>query len=94
MARKRLSRKDNAQKKLEQKKKRTQRLRSFIDLIMLRKHSDIYINVAVFVLILFGTFMIVSTNVGQTTTNSTVVLKTLIKQILVLFSAYFSCFPP
>ena len=41
MARKRLSRKDKAQKKLEQKKKRTQRLRSFIDLIMLRKHSDI-----------------------------------------------------
>ena len=85
MARKRLSRKDKAQKKLEQKKKRTQRLRSFIDLIMLRKHSDIYINVAVFVLILFGTFMIVSTNVGQTTTNSTVVLTTLIKQIVFLF---------
>ena len=89
MARKRLSRKDKAQKKLEQKKKRTQRLRSFIDLIMLRKHSDIYINVAVFVLILFGTFMIVSTNVGQTTTNSTVVLTTLIKQIAFLFAAYF-----
>lgn len=89
MARKRLSRKDKAQKKLEQKKKRTQRLRSFIDLIMLRKHSDIYINVAVFVLILFGTFMIVSTNVGQTTTNSTVVLTTQIKQIAFLFAAYF-----
>lgn len=89
MARKRLSRKDKAQKKLEQKKKRTQRLRSFIDLIMLRKHSDIYINAAVFVLILFGTFMIVSTNVGQTTTNSAVVLTTLIKQIAFLFAAYF-----
>lgn len=89
MVRKRLSRKDKAQKKLEQKKKRTQRLRSFIDLIMLRKHSDIYINIAVFILIIFGTFMIVSTNVGQTTTNSTVVLTTLIKQIAFLFIAYF-----
>lgn len=85
-----LSRKDKAQKKLQQKKKRTQRLRSFIDLIMLRKHSDIYINIAVFILIVFGTFMIVSTNVGQTTTNSTVVLTTLIKQIVFLFVAY-SC---
>ena len=88
MARKKLSRKEKLQKKNKNKRKRAQNIRSLIDKIMLRKYSDVYINVAVFALIVFGTFMIVSTNVGQTTQNSTVVLTTLIKQVAFLVIAY------
>lgn len=93
MARKKLSRQEKTRLKnlRKQKKKveRTKRLRSFIDSLSLRKYSDVSINLSVFALILFGTFMIVSTNVGQTTSNSMVVLTTLIKQIIFLVGAYF-----
>lgn len=92
MTRKKLSRQERTRlrNKRKQKKKieRTMRIRGFIDRLSLRKYSDVTINLSVFALILFGTFMIVSTNVGQTTSNSMVVVTTLIKQILFLVAAY------
>lgn len=92
MTRKKLSRQERARlknrRKEKNKVKRVQFLRRFIDTIELRKYSDVAINLSVFALILFGTFMIISTNVGQTTTNSTVVLTTMIKQIMFFIAAY------
>ncbi|MGM9946597.1 FtsW/RodA/SpoVE family cell cycle protein [Floccifex sp.] len=54
----------------------------------LEKNSDPVINLAIFGLMMYGTFMIVSTNVGQTTNNSMVVLTSLGKQLFFVASAY------
>ncbi|MGN1277255.1 MAG: FtsW/RodA/SpoVE family cell cycle protein [Floccifex sp.] len=54
----------------------------------LEKNSDTIINLAIFGLMMFGTFMIVSTNVGQTTNNPMVVLTSLGKQLIFVAGAY------
>lgn len=92
MTKRKLSRQEkkriNQRNKARMKADRTKRIRKLFDRISLRKYSDTSISLAVLVLILFGTFMIISTNVGQTTQNSTVVLTTLIKQCAFLVAAF------
>lgn len=52
------------------------------------KGSDSTINIVVFILMLFGTFTIISTDVGQTTSNANVVLTTFIKQSIIVILSY------
>ena len=56
--------------------------------LSLKRNSDSIINLVVFLLICFGSTMIVSTNVGQTTTNSMVVLNTFVRQIIYVGLSY------
>lgn len=79
------------EKKLKVKKVEKEKgnaLLRLIKRIRLVKGSDSVINIAVFILICFGSFMIISTNVGQTTSNSHIVLSTFLKQGLYVFAAY------
>ncbi|MDD7280833.1 FtsW/RodA/SpoVE family cell cycle protein [Floccifex sp.] len=55
---------------------------------LLKENSDTMINLMLIILIICGTLMIISTNVGQTTQNSKVVLTTLIKQIIIIVISY------
>lgn len=75
-------------RKLKRKQERSARFSSFLHKFTLRAYSDPVITIAVLGLVLFGSFMIVSTDVGQTTTDSSVVLTTLIKQIVYIVIAY------
>ncbi len=56
--------------------------------IQLPAGSDPWITIFVFVLALFGTLMIVSTNVGQTISSPGIVLSTSLKQIITLLIGY------
>lgn len=76
-----------------QKKLRIEKRNHFIStikqLVFLEEGKDKHIQMAVIALVCFGTFMIVSTNVGRTSLdNSMVVLKTLFKQCVVLIISY------
>ena len=61
---------------------------NFKQLFRLSKGSDPIINIAIFLLMIFGSFMIVSTNVGSTTSDSMIVLKTFGKQMLYVSLSY------
>lgn len=62
-----------------------QRIRRAFSLI---SKSDPWINVSVMILVICGTIMIVSTKVGETTTDSMVVLTTFIKQLIFIVLSY------
>lgn len=70
------------------KKNDTNVILSFIKRIKFVSGSDSAINVVVLILMLFGTFMIISTDVGQTVSNSHVVLNTTVKQFIFVFFSY------
>ena len=55
----------------------------------LKPHSDGMITVIILILMLFGSLMIVSTNVGRTVYNSNVVLNTTIRQMIIMGIGYF-----
>lgn len=57
-------------------------------LFRLRSNSDGMITFIMLVLMLFGSLMIVSTNVGQTVYNSNIVLSTTIRQIIIMGIGY------
>lgn len=67
---------------------RSKRKKYILERCGLRKYCDGKINLAVMFLIVFGTVMITSTNVGQATSQSNVVLNTLIKQGVVIGISY------
>ena len=58
------------------------------DLMRLRSHSDGLITFIILVFMLFGSLMIVSTNVGQTVYNANVVLNTTLRQIVIMAIGY------
>ena len=68
--------------------KRKQNIRDFINLITFIPHSDVSLNLAVIGLMIFGTAMISSTAVAQTTSSVSTVLNLLVKQIIFLIFAY------
>ena len=68
--------------------KRKQNIRDFINLITFIPHSDVSLNLAVIGLMIFGTAMISSTAVAQTTSSVSTVLNVLVKQIIFLIFAY------
>lgn len=74
-------------KKLKKIEKKKRNRKSLFDVFSL-PNSDSTINLVVFLLIVFGSFMIVSTNVGQTTSNSRIVLTTLTKQMIFVVASY------
>lgn len=52
---------------------------------------DIFIHVAMLVLIAFGTLMIISTNVGNTYEDQLVLVKIFVKQVVFIVVGYFGC---
>ena len=88
------SKKELTKVKVQKEKKPSffKKLVSFLKKIHLYKNSDSTINMVVFVLICFGSFMIISTDVGQTASDSTYVLKAFGKQILFVFVSYVAMF--
>lgn len=83
--RKKISRKE---KRYLRKLKRNTRIRDFINTVTLAPYSDVPLNLAIFGLMLFGTAMIASTAVGQTTDSLRTVLFALVKQFAFLGAAY------
>lgn len=69
--------------------KKTRKPKRSFSLFSLYPKSDKAISAVVFLLMLFGSFMIVSTNVGQTTTKSNVVVMTAFKQTVFMIVSYF-----
>ena len=76
------------EKKFLRRTKRKQNIRDFINLITFIPHSDVSLNLAVIGLMIFGTAMISSTAVAQTTSSVSTVLNLLVKQIIFLIFAY------
>ena len=76
------------EKKFLRRTKRKQNIRDFINLITFIPHSDVSLNLAVIGLMIFGTAMISSTAVAQTTSSVSTVLNVLVKQIIFLIFAY------
>lgn len=80
-----IKRSDKRRKEKAPKKPIWQKLRQVFSL---HPKSDPLITLCIILLTLCGTIMIVSTNVGETTTNSNVVLITLIRQTMYLVASF------
>ena len=61
----------------------------FRQVFSLHPKSDPLISLCILLLTVCGTIMIISTNVGETTTNSNVVLTTMIRQTMYLIASFF-----
>lgn len=73
----------------QEKKQRKTKNMTFRSLLHLSPSCDPWIQIAVIILVVFGTMMVISTNVGNTTTNANAVLNTTIRQCVFLVVSYF-----
>lgn len=64
------------------------RIKDMIITLKMPKKYDVLIQLAVIVLIIFGTMMIVSTNVGKTTEDPYIIPKVIIKQMVYIIISY------
>jgi len=80
------------QKQQKEKKKRKPQWGLFFDKVRhffsLTPKSDRIVTLAVLLLVLCGTVMIISTNVGGTTSNANIVLTTTIRQVVYLVISF------
>lgn len=64
------------------------RIKDMIITLKMPKKYDFLIQLAVIILIIFGTMMIVSTNVGKTTEDPYIIPKVIIKQMVYIIASY------
>ncbi|MGL5977553.1 MAG: FtsW/RodA/SpoVE family cell cycle protein [Erysipelotrichaceae bacterium] len=71
------------------KRKKKQGLLPILNIFRIHPRQDLGILVVILLLASFGSMMVISTSVGMTSLNSTIVLKTLIKQVAFVVSGMF-----